>query len=318
MHTHAVMFTAPGQVEYRQVALPEPRRLDVLVRTRYSAISPGTDGWVLKNQFSWQPTEYPAVPGYQRVGIVEHSGRRVVATFSTWDNPLNSQWGAHAARAMTVSSELYDVDDRVSDIAASHLVVAQVGYNAASRIVGDPGARVLVIGDGLIGQFAAQCALARGFDVTLVGRRQYRLDLSRQVGVAKTILLDRAEPRIESDEAQAVIDTVQGVDAQNLYLHLLPRGSGQIVYSGFTPGESFADMARLQQAEITAHFVSGWTRPRMLATLGWMAEGKLKVEPLVTHIFPAHRAAEAYAAIESRSLPTLGVVLDWTEYTEQP
>ena len=72
--TLGVIFRGPEAVEVGPLAMPEPGPQQVLVRTDYSTISPGTEGWVWRNAFTWAPTPYPCVPGYQRVGIVESVG----------------------------------------------------------------------------------------------------------------------------------------------------------------------------------------------------------------------------------------------------
>ena len=64
---------------------------------------------------------------------------------------------------------------------AAGAVVAQVGYNAASRVAMQPGDWVVVYGDGIIGQSAAQAARARGARVILVGHRAERVALAAQV-----------------------------------------------------------------------------------------------------------------------------------------
>jgi threonine dehydrogenase-like Zn-dependent dehydrogenase len=58
-------------------------------------------------------------------------------------------------------------------------VIVQVGYNSAMRLIDRPGRPVIVLGDGLIGQFSAQAALARGFKVLLAGRHDARLKLAK-------------------------------------------------------------------------------------------------------------------------------------------
>ena len=49
----------------------------------------------------------------------------------------------------------------------------------------------------------------------------------------------------------------------------------------------------------------------MDATLELIAKGSLKTEELITHRFPVAMAAEAWALIESKSEPVLGVILEW-------
>lgn len=104
---------------------------------------------------------------------------------------------------------------------------------------------------------------------------------------------------------------MQGEKVQKRYLDLLEPGRGQIVYCGFSPSNTWANMAWLQQRELTTHYISGWTRARMEATLRLMAEGKLRLAPLVTHRVPFTQADRMYRMIQEKSEPFLGIVIEW-------
>jgi threonine dehydrogenase-like Zn-dependent dehydrogenase len=119
--------------------------------------------------------------------------------------------------------------------------------------------------------------------------------------------------RTKGKHVPVVIDTVQGEAVQKEYMPLLEPARGQVVYSGFSPEPSWASMALLQQKEITAHFVAGWTRPRMQATFRLMAAGKMRVKPLITHTVPYTRGPEMYEMIRSKSHEFMGVTFDWRE-----
>ena len=176
---------------------------------------------------------------------------------------------------------------------------------------------MVVYGDGLIGQCAAQAARARGARVILVGHRAERLELAAAHSADAVVnghdreVVEAVRHAAGSEHVTAVLDSVQTEQAQRQYTPLLARAEGQIVYCGFTPGTAWADMALLQQRELTAHFVSGWTRPRMEATLDLMARGQLSLEPLITHLVPAARAPEMYRMIAVKTEPFLGITLDW-------
>jgi 2-desacetyl-2-hydroxyethyl bacteriochlorophyllide A dehydrogenase len=326
--TRAVVFTGRGEVAFEPIEVPPPAPGEVQVRTLKSMISSGTEGWILQNRFSWTPTRYPAIPGYQRVGIVEavgegvagiEVGQRVVATRSTWATPMMAHSGAHAGLGNTPADEIYAVPDAVSDIDASGAVVAQVGFNAAERLIAEPGARVLVYGDGIIGQCAAQAARARGLWVAMAGHRAKRLTLAGRYSADLIVntrdgdIGDVLRPQLGAVPLAGVLDTIQGVDAQRDFIPLLERGrGGQVVYCGFTDADAWADMGDLQRRELTAHFVSGWSRRRIEATLELLAVGKMCLEPLVTHHVPAADAPAMYRMITDKSAPFLGIVLDWT------
>lgn len=327
MKAPAIVFTDVAQTEVREIDMPPPREGEVQIKTAHSVISAGTEGWVLRQLFTWARTPYPCVPGYQRVGtIVElgpgvegwQVGDRVMATVGHWDGEVVPFWGSHAAVANTRAEELYWIPDGTDEIDASGAVVAQVGYNAASRVIMQPGDWGAVYGDGLIGQCAAQAARARGANVILVGHRPERLELAAQYSADVVVNnRDHAVKEVVHEHAGEflvfVIDTVQQEAAQEEYVPLLEPGKGQIVYSGFTPAETWASMALLQKRELTTHYVSGWNRERMNATLALMAEGLLRLEPLVTHhVDAATRGADMYQMILHKSEPFLGIALDWT------
>lgn len=322
--TPAVVFESPGRVAVRDIAMPDPGPGEVQLRTLASGVSAGTEGWCLHNRFTWQPTVYPCVPGYQRVAEVVAlgdgvtgwaPGDRAIATWGRWESDVQSMWGSHVALANTPAAELHRVPEGVNVLDAASFVVAQVGWNAASRLVMEPGDWVVVYGDGLIGQCAAQAAAAMGARVVLVGHRAERLD--RALFVEATVnrkqvdVVGQVREWVGSTYASAVIDTIQTEDSQREYVELLEPRFGQIVYSGFTPGTVWADMALLQQRELTAHFVCGWTYERLEATLRLMATGQMNVRDLVTHRVPFTQAPAMYAMIDAKTDPFLGICFEW-------
>lgn len=324
--TTAVIFESLNEVTVREVDLSPPAPDEVQVETTVSFISPGTEGWVLQNVFTWQPTVYPSVPGYQRVGRVVAVGEGVAewkpgdlvaATRGRTSPNLAPMWGSHARHINTPASEIYRIPEGVSSINAAGFVVAQVGFNAASRVQMAESAWVVVYGDGIIGQCAAQAARARGAKVILVGHRDERLALGQAVGIEgvvnrKSTNAVAAIRAITGEETVcAVLDSIQGEGPQFEYCDLLAHGEGQIVYCGFSSTATWADMGELQKRELTTHFVSGWKRPRLEATLDLMAQGKMRLEPLVTHRVPFSQAPEMYGMIRSKAAPFLGIAFDW-------
>lgn len=77
METNAVLFTGLNEVRIGSEEMPPTAEDQIQMRTRLSMISAGTEGWVLRNEFSWQPTPHPCVPGYQRAREVTAVGRNV-------------------------------------------------------------------------------------------------------------------------------------------------------------------------------------------------------------------------------------------------
>jgi len=113
---------------------------------------------------------------------------------------------------------------------------------------------------------------------------------------------------------QIVVETAGSMGALTGYLPLMAR-NGHMVIAGFYPKAAEVNLLlALQQFrnyEISFDLVSGWTQPRLDATMRGVAEGRLDTLGLISHRFPVERAAEAWALIESKREPVLGVVLDW-------
>lgn len=324
--TPAIVFVGPEQVEMQEIEMPPPGPGEVQIRTHYSTISAGTEGWVFRNLFTWGLPVYPCVPGYQRVGTIVAMGEgvtgwsvgdAVMATIGRWSGEVRPHWGCHAALINTPADQLFRIPEGSDPVDASGAVVAQVGYNAAGRVQAAWREWALVYGDGLIGQCAAQAARAREMRVLLVGHRPERLALAAQHSADAVI-----NPRTQDVQAAvrlytggrpvwAVLDSVQTEEAQTEYMPLLEHARGQIVYCGFTPGKTWADMGELQKRELTTHYVSGWTRPRMEATLRLLAEGRMRLRPLITHLVPYTRGPEMYRMILQKSAPFLGITLEW-------
>jgi len=325
MKTQAIVFTGVDRVEVREVEVPMPGAKEVQVRTHCSAISAGTEGWCLHNKFSWAPTPYPCVPGYQRAGVITAVGTdvrnwkvgdRVMATVGQWSGGLTSFWGAHAAVANTPETELFAIPPGVNDLESSATVVIQVGYNAAYRPTLRAGDWVVVYGDGLIGQFGAQAAKTRGARVILVGRRANRLALATQCGIDHGVqsgpdAVEKIRALVGAKHVPVILDTVQTVECEAQYVPLMEHGRGQIVYSGFSPGDTWSNMGLLHRTEVTTHYISGWFPHRMKATLDLMDQHKLRLAPLVTHHVPFTEGPRMYAMIADKSEENLGIVLDW-------
>lgn len=326
MKTAAIVFTEKNRAALQTISMPDPRPNEVQVRTLYSTISNGTEGWILQNLFTWQATMYPCVPGYQRVGVITKLGKdvtgwkegdKVFASVGSWQADVPPQWGSHMAVGNTVATELYRLPAGATDIAASAALVAQVGYNAAFRPSFAPGDWVVVYGDGIIGQCAAQAARARQGRVIVVGHRPERLAVALKAS-ADFVINNHGEAVAESvlkltgqKSVAVVIDTIQSEAAQQEYEQLLEHGSGQVVYAGFTPGKAWADMGALQMRELTTHFISGWNRTRVEKTLELIAQGKMNPQALITHLVSYERGPEMYEMILTRKEPFTGITLNW-------
>ena len=75
LQTRAVVLRGPGDLELRELALPEPGQEDVVVDVEASGVSAGTERLLWTGRMPPFPgLGYPLVPGYESVGTITHAG----------------------------------------------------------------------------------------------------------------------------------------------------------------------------------------------------------------------------------------------------
>lgn len=320
MKVNAVVATKPWTVEIQELRVADPGPNEVVVKVTHSWISPGTEGSFIRGErlagdtplAPTDPSPFPLVTGYQKVGVVTwvgekvenfSVGERVFATVSRTDG-LFFPMGGHVSPAITPAHQLWKLSESALPLEAfSGLVLTQVGYNCGTRPPLRPGEGAIVVGDGLVGQWAAQTLAERGATVTLLGRHAERLAKFIQ-GTATT-----DQESITSGQS-VLVDTVGDLETVYALLPKLGRDS-HFVSAGFYGHAGKIDLQRLRNYEMTVHTPSGWTTPRMDATRDWVAQGKLTTLPLITHRFPVADAAAAFDLFLHRRAPSLGILLEW-------
>ena len=331
INAQAVVFAAPDLVEFRAVTCPEPGPGDLVVRVNHSWISNGTEGSFLRGEriagdTAYRPSgpwPFPIIAGYQKVGVVEWVGE-AVRDFAVGDTVfaalgkvegMFATWGGQVSPSVCPAEQVWKLPAGVDPLAFAGLVLTQVGYNCGVRAPLAIGQGAVVLGDGLVGQWAAQTLAWRGAEVVLVGRHADRLAKfargpMRHTVDARSEEWTAAVARLLPGGVQVVVSTAGAVAAM---LELLPQmvRQGHLVSASFYGTDDLLGLQALRNAELSVDLVSGWTRPRMDATRALVAGGQLQTLPLISHHFPVHAAAEAWQLIESKREPVLGVILDW-------
>ena len=337
MRAEAVVFEAPGEVTFRQVDCPDPGPGDVVVRVTHSWISNGTEGSYLRGERiagdtphrPGDPVPFPLVPGYQKVGLVEWVGpevddlavgETVFAAMGKVEGMFESM-GGHVSPSVSPREQIWKlpVDGTSASrdaLAFSGLVLTQVGYNCGTRASVQVGESAVVLGDGMVGQWAAQTLAWRGAEVILVGHHDYRLAMFGE-GPLRCCLnargqedLVRAIRDLAPGGIQVLVDTVGSIASVERLVPAMRR-HGHIVSAGFYGTDDRLSLQPLRARELAVDMVSGWALERMNRTCALIAAGILETLPLITHHFPAHQAAAAWQLITSKREPVLGVILEW-------
>jgi 2-desacetyl-2-hydroxyethyl bacteriochlorophyllide A dehydrogenase len=211
----AFWVAAPGQGEIREERVPEPSRDEVLVRTRFSAVSRGTESLVFTGRVPESEYERMRAPfqagrfpgpvkyGYCSVGVVERGpdtleGRHVFVLYPHQTRYVVPAYAVHALPA--------DLPPERAVLAANMETAINGLWDAAPRI----GDRVTVVGGGVVGCLVAWLAgRIAGCDVELVDTNPARSGVARWLGVGFS---SPAEAREDADAVIHASGSPAGLD----------------------------------------------------------------------------------------------------------
>ncbi|MBO9606472.1 MAG: zinc-binding dehydrogenase [Paenibacillaceae bacterium] len=329
MKAKAVVFEDRQRAVFREVEVPEPGPNDVVIDVDFSWISIGTEssyfrGERIAGEVPYReggPWPFPIVAGYQKTGTVVRVGAaveglrvgdRVFATVSKVSR-MFAPSGGHVSPAVTAADQVWKLPEGADPLDYAGLVLTQVGFNCGSRPPLAPGERAVVIGDGLVGQWAAQTLRHRGAETVVLGRHDERLRyLPAGIDAVNTRRMTDGvvAAKLADASVSVLVDTVGDMETVERLWPAL-RHNGHLVSAGFLGERGSIDIQRMRGKELTLHTPSGWTKERMDRTLEGVSAGWLRTGELITHRFPASRAAEAWDLIAGKKEAALGVILAW-------
>lgn len=244
------VFAHKGQAIVRDVPEPELRPGEVLVQTAYSAISAGTESWIIRSSASpdWTTHEYPDPnsPGPQyRDPAVPYRGPQPRAQASDW----SSIGYSNAGRVIAVSPEVVDikvgdrvacsgsqaawhservavprnlvapVPDGVSLDQAAFVTLGAISMEALRRTETHFGEVVVAYGLGLLGLLATQMAAHAGIRVIGLDTNPERLEQALRMGASLAV-----DPSKE-DAVAAVHGFTRGFGADAVILGVVTESS---------------------------------------------------------------------------------------------
>ncbi len=153
----------PGKVSLETLELDENALPDdqILVKTRYSAVSAGTEcAWISGNSNN-AGQKFPFRPGYSAVGKVVKIGK-AVNNFAAGDLVI-VPWGGHRSYTMTPAAPVWNGAHKISDPrvdlkSAAFTHIASFPMLGVRRLLLQMGESVMIAGLGLLGQIAVQAA----------------------------------------------------------------------------------------------------------------------------------------------------------------
>ncbi len=318
----SIEFPLRDNVGWRIDELPSCEASQVLIEVTHSGMSNGTERSFMVGG-PYGGSKWPCQCGYQLVGIVRTVGESMDHRL-IGKRVFCGHFGRHASHVVVNRLQCDDSDNLTvelpEDLCSEHacmLGVASVSLRDVKLCDLREGQRVLVIGAGLIGQFAAQAARSMGTEVTLASRSIHRLSVAQQCGISTTLEIP------DNDSWQqlqgAGFDVCIETSGAEILQPLLGRGrgdpgvlryGGRLFLSGGRHLVTYDCLAAQSQAIHILH-ATHFTRDDLIQMVGLMQQGVITVAPLISSVTPVSRMQEAYKQLLVAPGSMLGTIFDW-------
>src|SRR6266516_412398 len=317
MKGRVLRFVAPRRVGYAVVDVAPPSDGELLVRTRWSGISGGTELLAYRGEVDAGSAldetigslggrfEYPFAYGYSCVGEVLSSHVDEVpegaAIFAF--HPHQDLFTVRGSDVVALDK----IDERLATLFPLVETALQVSLDAGSRL-GEP---LVVLGLGPVGILTAALLDRAGADVLGADPRRDRREAAVLFGVPAVDVSEIGsvvEELTSGAGVPLVVDATGHPSALARALELLRHEGEVLVCSWYGTKEVSLPVGRefdrrrlqirsTQVSTIPARLAGRWDvrRRRQVATT---LLGELPLKLLATHEVPFDRAAEAYAALD--------------------
>lgn len=249
-----------------------------------------------------------------------------------------AQHAHHAGIVRVPRNLVVPVPDGVGFPAASTATLGAIALQGVRRATPTLGETFVVVGLGILGQLTAQLLRANGCRVVGTDLDRARIALAASLGMEAGVHPD------DGDDVEQVARLTDGIGADGVIvtaaspsdailatafrmcrrkgrvvlvgdvgLHLdradlYPKELDFLVSTSYGPGRYDRNYEE-RGLDYPVGYVR-WTENRNLAEyLRLLAEGRVRVEPLVERVYPVAEAAEAYAALDAPGPRPLAVLL---------
>ena len=324
-----IIFPRRGQVELQEFDPPAPGPADVRVRTLYSLMSIGTETIILHQRYD-SDTHFARIfsfpqmkTGVQAVGEVELIGADV-SDLSVGDRVFMRM--AHGSHQVLPAAACSAIPDGLDLKSACWCGLGKTAFRASWAAPFEPGAHVVIVGAGPVGQMAIRWAKTEGAaSIAAVDLSGFRLGHAEAGGA--TMLLDGdVADHIDTingigngDGSPVIVDTTGNPDVFRHALAAAPM-FGKVILLGDTgyPGRQcltsdVMSKGLIVQAVHDSHDRDGWTQRRIDAKFfASVANGRFDLSGLITHEFSPEDCGKAYALADDERGRVMGILYDWS------
>lgn len=203
MLARSLLLLAPGQFGWSAESLGPPASQQLLVQTRISGISMGTELALYRNETRrTQPLQYPLATGYEMVGEVIQCGRSITG-IKLGDRVVTT--AGHRTHALIAATQAIPVPQDLDDAVASLVILACEAAKGVSKLHVQPHDTVLITGAGTLGLLSVFNLRMLGISaIDVVEPRPERQQVALALGARR--VFTPAEARIEVLEYASALE----------------------------------------------------------------------------------------------------------------
>lgn len=323
-----VVWLKQGRVTIEDFKVRQPEGKQILIKTRNTLISPGTEGAYLMTLPNTS-SKFPQYPGYCNAGEVIAIGDKV-SEIKVEDRVVSET--PHASYNLECEGKVFQIPEGLSLDKATFFSLSSTALQGIRKAGIEIGDSVVILGQGLVGQLALQLAKLSGA-VPLIGVDLYdkRLDISSKEGADYTlnpqkVNLEKEVKKITQGRgAKVVIEATGNPEAVPLSFKLASE-FGRVILLGSTRGKSEVNFySQVHRKGIMVFGAHAITRPKYESfhrrwtkqddtelVLNLLNKGLIKVKGLISLKLDFQDALKAYRKTIECKENVLGIILNWT------
>ena len=276
------------------------------------AVGRGVRSFRVGDRVTFDSTVYCGDCFYCRRGQVNLCDRREVIGVST---PLFRRMGAFAEYVTVPERIAYALPDTMPFAHAALIEAASVAVHGASLTPLEPGDAAVVVGAGMIGLLTLQAIREAGAErVFVVDVDDTRLEMARGLGATETFnsktqnVVAEIQKRTEGRGADVALECVGITDAIGLAIESVRKGGAVTLVGNVAPKIELALQSVVsRQIRLQGSCASCGEYPECIAM---MADGRIRVEPLISAVVPLEDGARWFQRLYDREPGLLKVVLE--------
>jgi L-iditol 2-dehydrogenase len=342
----AVELVEPGRVEVVEREMPHPGRGEVLVRIKACAICT-----LERRLFTGQEKlGYPLVFGHEVSGVVEDVGKGVLSDFNRGDsvvldllnrcgecvycrtgrsnqclnkfNPDLPLLGGMAQFISRPARQVFAIDPRTGFLKASLTEPLSDCVHSLMRTHLSPDMKVLVIGAGTMGLLHLAIVKHYGMFCAVSDVNWKKLEVASLLGADRVIDASKEDTRealngLGIDGISIAVVTAPGKEAVEEGLQAVGKLGTIVVFSSNPDGikiEIDPNIIHYQEISITGS--EGRTEKDFYQAVSMQNSGELRLEALISGVFPIQEAQRAMEASLDPSMYRIIVAMDETAILE--